>query len=194
MICTGSSVSCRNSSRLQGPEPSECAAAPISRWRAHLEQRCLPRSWERSKSLTLMVGTWALTGQAPVPVAERLCVPVTPPVYNSGHGPVLVYVDLLVRSEATLPLSNSPNHDQAFAGVAHLCYGGEGLLDPESGRGHRGRTRCRHPESGQHALHDRCPPTAALSIPHRPSSRPHAQHSHGSSVRVGGQPRGRFRT
>ena len=74
--------------------------------------------------------TWALTGQAPVPVAERLCVPVTPPVYNSGHGPVLVYVDLLPqRSDAAF--EQFPNHDQAFAGVAHLCYGGEGLLDPD---------------------------------------------------------------
>ena len=74
-------------------------------------------------------GRWSLTGQAPAPEVERLCVPVTPPVYNFGHGPVLVYVDLLAhRSDPAF--EQFPNRDQAFAGVAHLCYGGEGLLLP----------------------------------------------------------------
>ena len=74
-------------------------------------------------------GRWSLTGQAPAPDVERLCVPVTPPVYNFGHGPVLVYVDLLPhRSDAAF--ERFPNRDQAFAGVVHLCSGGEGLLLP----------------------------------------------------------------
>lgn len=73
---------------------------------------------------------WALTGQAPSPVGERLCMPVTPPVYNFDHGPVLIYVDLLPqRSDAAF--EQFPSRDQAFAGVAHLRYGGEGLLDPD---------------------------------------------------------------
>ncbi len=74
-------------------------------------------------------GRWSLTGQAPAPEVERLCVPVTPPVYNYDHGPVLAYIDLLPhRSDAAF--EQFPNRNQAFAGVAHLCYGGEGLLLP----------------------------------------------------------------
>ena len=74
-------------------------------------------------------GRWSLTGQAPAPEVERLCVPVTPPVYNYDHGPVLAYIDLLPhRSDAAF--EQFPNRNQAFAGVAHLCYDGEGLLLP----------------------------------------------------------------
>lgn len=74
-------------------------------------------------------GRWSLTGQVAAPEVERQCVPVTPPVYNFEHGPVLVYVDLLpYRSDAAF--EQFPNRDQAFAGVAHLCYRGEGLLRP----------------------------------------------------------------
>ncbi len=73
---------------------------------------------------------WALAGQAPVPVIEGLCTPVTPPVYNFDHGPVLVYVDLLPhRSDAAF--ERFPKRDQAFAGVAHLRYAAEGLLEPD---------------------------------------------------------------
>lgn len=73
---------------------------------------------------------WALAGQAPVPVAERLCTHVTSPVYNFDHGPVLVYVDLLPhRSDAAF--ERFPKRDQAFAGVAHLRYTAEGLLEPD---------------------------------------------------------------
>ena len=75
-------------------------------------------------------GRWELTGPAPIPVAERTCAPVTPPVYNFDHGPVLVYVDLLPqRSDAAF--EQFPSRDQTFAGVAHLRYGVEGLLDPD---------------------------------------------------------------
>lgn len=73
---------------------------------------------------------WALAGQAPVPTVERLCTPVTPPVYNFDRGPVLIYVDLLPhRSDAAF--ERFPKRDQAFAGVAHLRYAAEGLLEPD---------------------------------------------------------------
>lgn len=75
-------------------------------------------------------GKWALTGQAPAPVAERLCVPVTPPVYNFPRGPVLVYVDLLPqRSDAAF--ETFPRSERTFAGLAHLRYRGRGLLLPD---------------------------------------------------------------
>ena len=75
-------------------------------------------------------GRWALGGQAPVPVGERLCMLVTPPVYNFDHGPVLIYVDLLPqRSDAAF--EQFPSRDQDFAGVVHLRYAGAGLLDPD---------------------------------------------------------------
>ena len=75
-------------------------------------------------------GRWALTGQAPSPVGDRLCVPVTPPVYNFDDGPVLVYIDLLPQ-QSDVAFTQFPDRDQTFAGVAHLRYTGEGLLDPD---------------------------------------------------------------
>ena len=70
---------------------------------------------------------WSLNGQAPVPEAGRLCMHVTPPVYNTPDGPVLVYVDLLPhRSDAAF--ERLSKRDEAFAGIAHLRYGGTGLL------------------------------------------------------------------
>ena len=75
-------------------------------------------------------GVWALTGQAPSPVGDRLCVPVTPPVYNFDDGPVLVYIDLLPQ-QSDVAFTQFPDRDQTFAGVAHLRYAGEGLLDPD---------------------------------------------------------------
>lgn len=73
---------------------------------------------------------WALAGQAPVPVAERLCTLVTPPVYNFDHGPVLIYVDLLPPRSDTA-FERFPKRDQAFAGVAHIRCAAEGLLEPD---------------------------------------------------------------
>ncbi len=75
-------------------------------------------------------GKWALTGQARVPMAERLCVPVTPPVYNFHRGPVLVYVDLLPqRSDAAF--ETFARRERTFAGLAHLRYRGQGLVLPD---------------------------------------------------------------
>ena len=72
---------------------------------------------------------WALTGQVPAPAAERLCVPVTPQVYNFDYGPVLVYVDLLPqRSDAAF--ETFPSRDRLLAGVVHLRCAYEGLLVP----------------------------------------------------------------
>ena len=75
-------------------------------------------------------GRWALTGQAPSPVGERLCVPVIPPVYNFDDGPVLVYIDLLPQ-RSDVAFTQFPDRDQTFAGVAHLRHTGEGLLNPD---------------------------------------------------------------
>ena len=75
-------------------------------------------------------GRWTLTGQAPSPVGDRLCVPVTPPVYNFDDGPVLVYIDLLPQ-QSDVAFTQFPDRDQTFAGVADLRYAGEGLLDPD---------------------------------------------------------------
>ena len=74
-------------------------------------------------------GRWVLSGQAPSPVGDRLCVPVTPPVYNFDDGPVLVYIDLLPQ-QSDVAFTHFTDRDQTFAGVAHLRYTGDGLLDP----------------------------------------------------------------
>ncbi|WP_419849899.1 SAVED domain-containing protein [Candidatus Poriferisocius sp.] len=75
-------------------------------------------------------GTWTLTGQAPTPTTERLCVHVKPPTYISGSGPVLIYVDLLPqRSDTAFEAFSNCRSD--FAGIAHLRYSHEDLLIPE---------------------------------------------------------------
>ena len=112
------------------------AQAVLVRGGAHLSVACalgaaLPTTLMGTvEVMDTQGGVWALTGQAPAPVAEGLCVPVTPPAYNFARGPVLVYLDLLPqRSDAAF--DTLPNRDRAFAGVAHLRYGGEGLLVPD---------------------------------------------------------------
>lgn len=71
---------------------------------------------------------WLLSGQAPVPAADPLVVPVGPPTRNQDRGPVLVYVDLLPqRSDAAFDdLVASAD----FAGVVHLRPVADGLLEP----------------------------------------------------------------
>ena len=62
---------------------------------------------------------WVLTGQAPAPSGERHCEIVTPPTYNSGHGSVLVYVDLLPqRSDGAFDELTS--RAAPFAGITHI--------------------------------------------------------------------------
>ena len=119
----------------QLPQLVAIAGAKAARVRggAHLSVACalgaaLPTTLMGTvEVLDTQGGRWSLSGQAPMPESERLCSPVTPPVYNFRHGPVLVYVDLLPhKSDAAF--EQFPKRDQAFAGVAHLRYGGEDLL------------------------------------------------------------------
>lgn len=133
-------------------------------------------------------GRWALTGQAPSPAGDRLCVPVTPPVYKLRrwtrarlHRPPTTAERRCVHA---IP---GPRSDLRGSRPSPLCW--RGSARPRSGGSHRGRTRCRHSESGQHAPHERSPPSAALSLPDRAPSRSYPQHAHDSSIRVGEQPR-----
>ena len=70
---------------------------------------------------------WDLTGQAPASSEDRRCEPVTPPTYNFGRGPVLVYVDLLPqRSDAAFDeLASRP---EPFAGIMHIRSRGHDFL------------------------------------------------------------------
>lgn len=117
------------------PQLIQLAGAEAVRVRggAHLSVACalgaaLPTTLVgRVEAVDTRGDIWTMTGQAQPPAGGRRCECVTPPIYNSERGPVLIYVDLLPqRSDAAF--DEFASRVERFAGVMHIRSCDSGLL------------------------------------------------------------------
>lgn len=122
----------------QLPQLVAVAGADVVRVRggAHLSVACalgaaLPTTLiGRVEAIDTRGDTWELTGQAPAPSGDRRCGPVTPPIYNSEHGAVLIYVDLLPqRSDGAF--DDLMSRSELFAGIMHIRKRDDGFLQAD---------------------------------------------------------------